>query len=430
MTGPVPPARESEAVRDHIMMCAIPMFIGNGLGATSIDAIAARAKVSKKTIYKYFDDKVDLFRCAVGYGMRGGPKIYEPRDAEGQSPAEAIGNYVRWTYHSYVTPDRIGLYRASIETGSLAPDTAASIRDSFRDSLIWPARYLGQLVRDGMVVCDDVPTAASDLALMAVNGTAHLMGWPALAAHHRPILAEWTSHFFLGGYKGLCALPSARARVPQPFLAGDDIFQPLVPERSRPLAPERRDRLQKAAEIEFAAQGAGGAAIERIAAAAGIGKMTIYRHFAGKDDLFIATVDRLSRALYADTAPLAVSTLALADRLTAIGARALANFVDGASIDLYRLMIREAPRFPDLALTVFRRSENGTVRDIRACLSDVPECQAVSGEAIDYLALQFITLLTNANKFLALPIRPKAAEQSRMVARAVQVFLNGYARFG
>ncbi|MGH6781438.1 MAG: TetR/AcrR family transcriptional regulator [Sphingomonadaceae bacterium] len=362
--------------------------------------------------------------------MRGGPTTYTSPDPALGDPAAAIGDYARWTYDHYQTPNSLGLYRASIEAASLAPDTAAYIRDNFSDSVLWPSHYLSLLVQKCPLEIDDIRAAATDIALIAVNGTAHLMGWPAVPERFRPTLAEWASTFFLSGYPGLCALPTAREDVPQPFSDLNGLFDPLVEATGRrALATDRRDRLHQAAMAEFIAHGMNGASIDAISRASGVGKMTIYRHYADKRALFIGVVDQFSRALYEsrpDDATSPPSASKLPDTLASIGKAALARFISDANIDLYRLMIREAPQFPELALTIFRRSNAATVSALRACLLSQPGLPPLSSGLVDYLALQFITLLTNANKFLALPIRPQAAEQERMVARAVKLFLRGY----
>ena len=52
-----------------ILDAAWALFLERGVGATSIEAIAAKAGVSKVTLYSYFADKTALFRAAVGREM-------------------------------------------------------------------------------------------------------------------------------------------------------------------------------------------------------------------------------------------------------------------------------------------------------------------------------------------------------------------------
>lgn len=65
----------------------------------------------------------------------------------------------------------------------------------------------------------------------------------------------------------------------------------LTPKRQRKSAEERRDDILGAASKVFAEHGFRCADVQQIADLAGIGKGTIYRFYATKDELFRATVD-------------------------------------------------------------------------------------------------------------------------------------------
>ena len=58
--------RQTEAKRAAIMDAAEELFVTSGYELTSVDAIAARASVSKRTVYDHFGNKRSLFRSVVG----------------------------------------------------------------------------------------------------------------------------------------------------------------------------------------------------------------------------------------------------------------------------------------------------------------------------------------------------------------------------
>jgi len=58
-----------------------------------------------------------------------------------------------------------------------------------------------------------------------------------------------------------------------------------------------RDRIVDTAQDLFREHGIKGVGVDAIAEAAGTNKMTLYRHFASKDVLFHAVVDRVMRDL-------------------------------------------------------------------------------------------------------------------------------------
>ncbi len=71
MTTQRGPGRPKDAAKgDAILDAGWTLFLERGVGAVSIEAIAARAGVSKMTVYKHFTDKHALFEAAVLREMR------------------------------------------------------------------------------------------------------------------------------------------------------------------------------------------------------------------------------------------------------------------------------------------------------------------------------------------------------------------------
>jgi TetR/AcrR family transcriptional regulator, mexJK operon transcriptional repressor len=52
-------------LRDRILEVATELFLTEGYGSTSIEAVAERARISKRTFYHRFDDKAALFAAVV-----------------------------------------------------------------------------------------------------------------------------------------------------------------------------------------------------------------------------------------------------------------------------------------------------------------------------------------------------------------------------
>lgn len=51
--------------RAQVMDAAVELFLANGFDQTSMDAVAARAGVSKTTVYAHYADKLELFRAVI-----------------------------------------------------------------------------------------------------------------------------------------------------------------------------------------------------------------------------------------------------------------------------------------------------------------------------------------------------------------------------
>src|ERR1051326_5172226 len=60
------PCRAEEGThRGKILLASEKLFMAQGFGAVSMDAVAKQAGVSKKTIYGLFDTKEDLFEAIM-----------------------------------------------------------------------------------------------------------------------------------------------------------------------------------------------------------------------------------------------------------------------------------------------------------------------------------------------------------------------------
>ncbi len=62
---PTPRRRRKEARPEEILSAALESFAARGFAATRIEDVAARAGISKGTLYLYFDGKEELFKAVV-----------------------------------------------------------------------------------------------------------------------------------------------------------------------------------------------------------------------------------------------------------------------------------------------------------------------------------------------------------------------------
>jgi AcrR family transcriptional regulator len=62
-------ARRKDARPEEILAAALDLFVERGFATTRLDDVAARAGISKGTLYLYFENKEDLFKAVVRGNM-------------------------------------------------------------------------------------------------------------------------------------------------------------------------------------------------------------------------------------------------------------------------------------------------------------------------------------------------------------------------
>ena len=212
---------------------------------------------------------------------------------------------------------------------------------------------------------------------------------------------------------------------PSPGPSGD------VDEERR--SPRKRRAILEAARTAFLRSGYRGASMDEIAALAKVSKQTVYKHFADKERLFTeivtSTVNEVADPVHDEVIHLEDSGDIEAD-LRDLARRTLAGVMQPRVLQLRRLVIGEAGRFPDLGRTFF---EQGPGRTISA-LAAVFERLAVRG------ALRVDDPLLAAQHFnwliMSIPLnramllgddRPlAAADLDRYAVAGVRVFLAAY----
>lgn len=91
-------ARRKEARPGELLAAALALFVEKGFAATRLDEVAARAGVSKGTLYLYFDSKEALFKAVIAEGLL-------PVLAQGEAILAEAG------------PDPVGTLKAILSAG-------------------------------------------------------------------------------------------------------------------------------------------------------------------------------------------------------------------------------------------------------------------------------------------------------------------------
>lgn len=123
-TGKAPPARrrDTRGTAARIRAAARRLFLEKGYGATSMDAVAAAAPVSKRTLYQHFPGKAELFGAVIDEAwshFTRAPLL--PADAAGE-PRAVLRAYVAGLTAHWDRPDVIPLLRLVIAEAPRFPE--------------------------------------------------------------------------------------------------------------------------------------------------------------------------------------------------------------------------------------------------------------------------------------------------------------------
>lgn len=108
---------DREARRDALLETAMRAFLEHGYGQTSIEMVAGRARVAKRTIYATVGDKADLFVAVV---RRLGDRVV-------RTVTESPGDLRTFCVHLVrlmLSDEAIGLHRLVIAEAANFPDVA------------------------------------------------------------------------------------------------------------------------------------------------------------------------------------------------------------------------------------------------------------------------------------------------------------------
>lgn len=110
-----------EGKREAILEAARNVFLEVGFGATSMDAIAIAAKVSKQTVYNHFGSKEELFAAMIRSACDRMLKAFEQAAKSGK-PEDTLRVVARQYMDKLFTRDRLSLHRILMAEGQRFPE--------------------------------------------------------------------------------------------------------------------------------------------------------------------------------------------------------------------------------------------------------------------------------------------------------------------
>ena len=121
----LPRRRRKEARPQELTAAALALFVEKGFAATKLDDVAARAGVSKGTLYLYFDSKEALFKAVIQEGVIPAIEAGEALLAEQDDPAVLLRAILLGWWERIGNTELGGIPKLMMSEARNFPDVAA-----------------------------------------------------------------------------------------------------------------------------------------------------------------------------------------------------------------------------------------------------------------------------------------------------------------
>lgn len=202
----------SDKKRQNILSAAEQLFCELGVEATSMDAVAAQAQVSKRTVYNHFATKDVLFRAIVEsmQAQLAAPEeiVYRP----GRPLAMQLQAIARQEIALLLSENFLAIARIAFVQLLQNPALAKSLSSKPLGCIQYLETFLASAVASDALVIEDIPFAAKQFVyqLKALIFYPSLLGFePPAGAAQTQIVME-TVAMFLARYQVPGLTPEGR----------------------------------------------------------------------------------------------------------------------------------------------------------------------------------------------------------------------------
>jgi len=198
-------------------------------------------------------------------------------------------------------------------------------------------------------------------------------------------------------------------------------------DHSTPKGAARLEALTNTALDMFLDQGFEAVSLDELIARVGGSRRNIYHHFGGKEGLFVAAVTSMCERI---AAPIKCLQIPLsgdpAAALLLFGKAILETILLPRTLDLARLMIAEAVRFPDLAQAIWQSGHEQPALVLAEWITRQQDSGVLCRDRTPLLlARQFVNLAIADAQYRALIGTPGGFSHDETLQAAIQTFLRG-----
>ena len=182
-----------------------------------------------------------------------------------------------------------------------------------------------------------------------------------------------------------------------------------------------------AAHKVFMEAGYGAASMDAIARQASVSKATLYAHFKGKDALFAALIVMECRRLSDQIGRRALDEPDIRDALLQVAQVFNSLLCTGDGLTMYRIVVAEAPRFPELGRIFYDSGPKVMIDRIADVLRRATDRGLLKLRDPRIAAIQFISLIRGELHLTRiLGLKSASKNPAEYIEASVDLFLAGY----
>lgn len=207
--GGRPSRADALRLRERILEVATELFLAQGYESTSIEAVAVRAGISKRTLYHRFDDKAALFGAVVHAIIE---RIRPPAGVpliEGATLRDVLRRLAGMILHAALAPQAIALHRLIMAESARFPELARAVTgdDGTREATALIGGLIDRELRGAKLGAEQRAIAAEQFIFMVVTvPQRRAMGYGTpMTTAELGVWAEQAVALFLHGCQGLGA---------------------------------------------------------------------------------------------------------------------------------------------------------------------------------------------------------------------------------
>jgi len=183
-----PRTRRKQARPGELLDAALALFVEKGFAATRVEEVAARAGVSKGTLFLYFPSKEALFKAVVreNAGRHLADALREVAEFTGSS-AELLRKFLRRWWTQYGGTPAAGLTKLMVSEAANFPDLA----QYYQNEVVGPSHeLLRRVVQRGIDRGEFRPVPVARLVHLVVAPLLQMVTWQHALGHCCPHIQE------------------------------------------------------------------------------------------------------------------------------------------------------------------------------------------------------------------------------------------------